>query len=204
MISLLAPKAGRAENSSVVASRLAPACMRDVLGMVIKPSCQYANSMAYGEWRNGRLLRIERGGIASVVCSIRSLKGLTPCLLNDVEGTAQARPSHTPRDRIFRTKGADAWREAGQAPAQQPPGLRRYTLFLVDEVSAAVLLPAGFVRLGAERLLLPIADGLDAARIHTGRDHGILDRVGATIAEGQVVLGRAAFVAMSLNRELDI
>src|SRR5579864_1564970 len=69
---------------------------------------------------------------------------------------------------------------------------------------AAVLLPAGLVRLGAERLFLAVADGLDPAGVHAGPNQRVLYRVRAPVSQSQVVLGGAAFVAMPLNRELDV
>src|SRR5581483_4463995 len=77
-------------------------------------------------------------------------------------------------------------------------------LLLVNEVTAAVLLPAGFVGLGAERLFLAIADRLDAAVIHAGRHQGVLDSIGAVVAESEVVFGRTTLVAMSFNREIHV
>src|SRR5579864_1953647 len=71
-------------------------------------------------------------------------------------------------------------------------------------MTAAVLLPAAFVGLGAERFFLTVADGLDAAGTDSGGDQGTLHRIGAAIAQSQVVLGRSALVAVALNREVDI
>jgi hypothetical protein len=62
-------------------------------------------------------------------------------------------------------------------------------LFFVDEVAAAVLLPATFVRLGAERFFLAVADGLDAIAAHSRLDQRILYGVGAIGAESQVIFG---------------
>src|SRR5580704_3559632 len=69
---------------------------------------------------------------------------------------------------------------------------------------AAVLLLAGLVRLGAERRFLAVADGREPAGIHAGPHQRVLYRVRATVSQSQVVLGGTAFVAMSLNRELDV
>src|ERR1700684_3655842 len=77
-------------------------------------------------------------------------------------------------------------------------------LLLKYEVAAAVLLPTGFIFFQAERLLLAITDGLDAAGIDFGRSQGTLHRPGALVAQGQVVLGRAATVAVSLDRKADV
>src|ERR1019366_2068649 len=64
--------------------------------------------------------------------------------------------------------------------------------FFVHEVPAAVLLPATFVRLGAERLLFAVADGFDAIAADSSLDERVLHRVRAAGAQGQVVFGRAA------------
>src|SRR5581483_331666 len=92
-------------------------------------------------------------------------------------------------------------KEEPRAAARPPPS--RLSL-LVDEVPAPVLLPTLFVGLGAERLLFAVADGLDAVGADAGLHQGLLDGVGAVIAQCQVVLGRAAFVAVPLDGELDV
>src|ERR1700724_2248296 len=71
-------------------------------------------------------------------------------------------------------------------------------------MTAAVLLPAAFVGLGTERLLLTVADCLDAAGVHASSHQGTLYRVGAAIAQSQVILGRSTLVAVALHREVDI
>src|ERR1700739_4924399 len=81
--------------------------------------------------------------------------------------------------------------------------LAQDALFLVHEMSAAVLRPAAFVGLGAKRLFLTVADRLDAAGAHAGGDQGPLHCIGAAIAQSQVVLGRSTLVAVALHREVD-
>src|SRR5580704_2492875 len=71
-------------------------------------------------------------------------------------------------------------------------------------MTAAVLLPAGFVAFGAEWFFLAEADGLDAARADAGRDQRTLDRSGALVAQSNVVFGRAPLVAVPLNREIHV
>src|SRR5208282_1238117 len=77
-------------------------------------------------------------------------------------------------------------------------------LFLVHDVTATVLLPATFVRLGAEWFLFAVADGLDAIAADSGLDKRILYRVGAIGAQGQVIFCRSALVAMALDGDVDI
>ena len=91
---------------------------------------------------------------------------------------------------------------------QDRPAIRNSTqtgirLLLVNKVAAAILLPAGFGRLGAERLFFAVAVGFDAAGINSGLDQRILHRVGATGAESQIVFGRPAFVAVALHGDVD-
>src|SRR5437016_937438 len=61
-------------------------------------------------------------------------------------------------------------------------------LFLVNEVTPPVLLPARLVGLGAERLFFAVADGLDAGSIDAALRQGILHGAGAAVAQSQVVL----------------
>src|SRR5579864_2426290 len=68
------------------------------------------------------------------------------------------------------------------------------------EMPAAVLLPAGFVGLGAERLLLAVADGLNAARADTRCGQSILHRVGTPVAQSQVVLGGPTLITVAFHR----
>src|SRR6266576_6769486 len=69
---------------------------------------------------------------------------------------------------------------------------------------AAILLPAAFVRLGAERLLLAVADRLDSAGAQAGLHQSVLYGVGTAVAQSQVVFRGAALVAVSFKRELDV
>ena len=85
----------------------------------------------------------------------------------------------------------------GSAPAL-PSGASRL-LRRDDEVAAAVLRPAALVLLVAERLLLALADDQDAVGGHAEADQVALHRVRAPFAESQVVLGRAARVAVALR-----
>src|ERR1700687_4812470 len=77
-------------------------------------------------------------------------------------------------------------------------------LFFVHEVPAAALLPATLVRLGAERFLFAVADGLDAIAGTSSLDERVFHRVRAIGAQGQVIFGRAALVAVSLDRDVDV
>src|SRR5205814_3199894 len=62
---------------------------------------------------------------------------------------------------------------------------------------AAVERPSRVVGTDGIGTLLAIADGLDARRRHALGDQVLARRVGAPLAEGKVVLARAAFVAMA-------
>src|SRR5580692_706004 len=77
-------------------------------------------------------------------------------------------------------------------------------LLLIDKMATAVLLPASFVAFCAERFLLAVADGLDPAGVDARRSQRVFHGTGALVAQGQVVIGRAALVAVSFNRQVDI
>ena len=67
------------------------------------------------------------------------------------------------------------------------------------EVHAAVLLPARLVVVGALRTFLAVADGLQLVAGNAQLDQEVLGGGGAPVAQGQVVFGRAALVAMALD-----
>lgn len=66
-----------------------------------------------------------------------------------------ARPAALSVECPFRTTEGRSW-------GKGPPSLFLSVLLIEGEVRAAILLPALFVRLIAEGLLLAVADGLDA------------------------------------------
>src|ERR1035441_5126516 len=72
------------------------------------------------------------------------------------------------------------------------------------EVRAAVLLPARLVVVGALRRFLAVSDGLQLVARDPQLDEEFLGGGGAPVAESQVVLGRAALVAMALDGDADI
>jgi hypothetical protein len=67
---------------------------------------------------------------------------------------------------------------------------------------ATILLPASLSGLCAEGLFLAVADNPDAAGSHAGVNQILLGRVGAILAESQVVLVGAALVAVAANKNL--
>src|SRR5580704_8552184 len=67
------------------------------------------------------------------------------------------------------------------------------------EMRAAVLLPARFVLVGTLRTLLAVADGFQLFAGNAQLRQEFLSGGGAPVAEGQVVLGGAAVVAMALD-----
>ena len=92
---------------------------------------------------------------------------------------------------------------ARRARARPAGGGRPGTLLGGDEeVRAAVLLPAVFRLLGAEGALLAVGDGADPGRVDAERDQVLAGRVCAPVAEREVVLGRAAVVAVAFDQEL--
>ena len=60
---------------------------------------------------------------------------------------------------------------------------------------------AGFAVVGANRAFLAVADRLHTVLIDAESDQIVLGRVGTTLAEGEVVLARAAVVAMAFDHE---
>src|SRR5215831_16666130 len=72
------------------------------------------------------------------------------------------------------------------------------------EVCSAVLLPAGIVFCRrAKRTLLAKADHLDPVGRNALLNQGILDLVGAALAQSEVVFVRASLVAMPFNQHLE-
>jgi hypothetical protein len=93
----------------------------------------------------------------------------------------------------------------------EPPGRsgerersRRVDLLRDDEMCSAVLLPALFVALRASRLFLAVADGTDARGRDAQLHKCVLCGRGAIVAEREIVLGRSAFVAMTLDGEVNV
>jgi len=70
--------------------------------------------------------------------------------------------------------------------------------------ATAVLRPGGFVAAQHGRTFLAVADGLQLVARNTQLGQEILGGGGAPVAESQVVLGRAAFVAMALDGDRGI
>src|SRR5664279_1188606 len=74
-------------------------------------------------------------------------------------------------------------------------------LLRINEVGAAVLLPASFGALAAGRFFLAVADGTDARRRDSLLDQCLLGGIGAILAQRQVVLDGSALVAVALDDE---
>src|SRR2546423_3462869 len=72
-------------------------------------------------------------------------------------------------------------------------------LLNADEMASAILLPARFAMLVAERLFLAEADSAQAIGGNTERNEILFDGASATVAEREVVLGGAALVAVTLD-----
>ena len=66
-------------------------------------------------------------------------------------------------------------------------------------MDAPVLLPAGFVLLGTLRTFLAVADGLQPVGGNAESLEELFGGAGAAVAQSEVVLGGAAFVAMALD-----
>ena len=74
-------------------------------------------------------------------------------------------------------------------------------LSLVNEVGATVLLPALLRRFGTERLFFTVADGLYIFSAYSALYQRSLDRTGAGISQGQVVLSGSTLIAVPLDGE---
>src|SRR5262245_47127704 len=80
------------------------------------------------------------------------------------------------------------------------PGTDVLLLSLRQERVASVPSPARFGTLGAEWPLLAVRDDRDTVGLHALRDEVVHRRLRATLTQRQVVLGRAALVAMALDQ----
>lgn len=89
----------------------------------------------------------------------------------------------------------------GGSKLSRPPG--ESWLAVECEVIDAVLLPALFVVLGAEGFFFAVTDGSDAFGGNSLLDQRLLCRFGAAGAESDVVLFRAAIVAMAFDEHFD-
>src|SRR5262249_59096080 len=102
---------------------------------------------------------------------------------------------------------ARLWANTGDADMTSAPAASDPTIFFMasslrrdHEMRAAVLRPGRFIVPRVERELLAVAHGPDAIARNAERDEVRLHRYRPPLAERQVVLGRAALVAMSLDR----
>src|SRR6266436_5407393 len=73
-----------------------------------------------------------------------------------------------------------------------------------DQIVAAILLPSRFIVSGRARTLLAVADRGDACRVQREVLEIVLGRLGTSLAERQVVLARAALVAVPLDADVPI
>ena len=70
-------------------------------------------------------------------------------------------------------------------------------------MGSAVFLVAGFGGFGAELLFFAVGDDADAGGGDAGSDEGGFGGVGSVFAEGEVVLGGAALVAVAADEDAD-
>src|SRR5271157_6372048 len=94
---------------------------------------------------------------------------------------------------------------AAGKPSARPPAavcLASATALLPGrEVHVPVLLPARLVGLGANRPLLAVADGPQPVGRHPQLLQELLGATGAPVAEAEVVLRRAALVAIAFEHD---
>src|SRR4030095_3889541 len=98
-------------------------------------------------------------------------------------------------------RGAAGYKEKPLGRRQVAVQLRNDAVRLLGhyKVAAAVLLPAIFVAFHAEGLFLAVAHGAHTVRADAQRNQVLFYGCRAAIAERQVVLRRAALVAVALN-----
>ena len=141
---------------------------------------------------------------------LEALYGLEiPVLMVDGKKAAKYRVTEAELRRILAGRAGGAGGLEGRSgwtasPACPPalPALPARLLRRDDEVPAAVLLPAGLVLVGADRLFLALADDRDPVGRHAEADQIVLHRVGAARAEREVVLRAAARVAVAFDGDL--
>ena len=116
--------------------------------------------------------------------------------------TSPRRTAPRERRRGKRAAGHDAASVGRTRRATRPASPRRppRSLAGVDDVDAAVLGPRRFVVAFAARLFLAEADRLDLDLGGAQQHHQLLHRVGALLAQRDVVLARAALVGVALQR----
>src|SRR6185503_15316765 len=103
---------------------------------------------------------------------------------------------------IWRRASASSKRpaRAGSAAATSASAAAAASLFArIPDVGTAILRPRRLVVAGGLRLLFAVADGLDAGTVRAHHGHDPLHRLGAALAEGEVVLAAAALVGVALD-----
>src|SRR6187402_190762 len=76
-------------------------------------------------------------------------------------------------------------------------------LAIKGELSAAILLVAAFILLGAELLLLAVRDHAQTVGAHASTDERGLCGIGTIFTKGQVVLRRSALIAVTADDDFD-
>src|ERR1700704_3909086 len=99
-------------------------------------------------------------------------------------------------------RNATAWRSARSSATYL--FLVYFSLFLVDEMTPAILLPARLVRYGAEWFFFSVADGFDAISGYSSLNQRILHRVCTVSSQCKVIFRGAAFVRMAFDRDVNI
>src|SRR6266550_3823746 len=127
------------------------------------------------------------------------------CCESGPEGSRTEKDSMV-QDSAFRThlscqRKASRARRIRKRRALANAPLPAQRLLLINKVTTPVLLPAFFTRLGAEGLLLAVADGLNTIGANATLHQSVLHTVSAIIAKRQVVFSRASLVAVPLNGE---
>src|SRR3982750_731216 len=120
-----------------------------------------------------------------------------PCCASSVRSASMRRRASSSSKRPARAGSAAA--TAGHAPAANAALLTG-----VLDVRAPVLRPRLLVMARGGRLLLAVADGLDAVVADAEHRHDLLHRFGPALPQREVVFAAAALVAIALDADLGV
>src|SRR5258708_14615536 len=95
-------------------------------------------------------------------------------------------------------RGIGMQRRTGGSPSGGAGLMQQETMIV------PVFLPAILAGFGADVLLVAVADGLELVRGYAALCQGLMSGIGASFAQGQVVHGGPAFVAVALNPDLPV
>src|SRR5690349_9097540 len=113
-----------------------------------------------------------------------------PCLASSWRSSSMRRRASASSKRPAR---------AGNAAAAMSAAASASLFARIPDVGAAILRPRGLVMARRPGLFLAVARGLDAVAVGTQHRHHAFHRLGAALAEREVVLAAAALVGVALD-----